>query len=323
MTQEKNTSLNESSRVRGRQSWVPRFLAIAVGLVLLVAGVLKAVDLELFIRQIKAYGIIQERPLIVVSAWGLIVLECGLGAALIVLYRPRIIFPLTAFLFLIFTGATGWAWFTGATQDCGCYGAWLQHTPGQALIENLVLLGAAVLAWMGCRRMQAPQTRIKAWAVTIACLMGLAMPVAFGLPTSGVKQAESKPPKFDPIQVHGLGDVDLNIGGYLIVLMGTDCLHCQEAIPELNMLVENPDLPMLIALCTSKEADCVSFTEEFLPVFPIGHISDDLFWHLLADGDMPRTILLEDGHIRQVWDQTVPTKDDIQAAYSMQENPSP
>ncbi|MBW1860263.1 MAG: hypothetical protein JRI70_09390 [Deltaproteobacteria bacterium] len=323
MTPEKNTFVNESSKIPAWHWWIPRFLAVGVGLVLLIAGILKAVDPELFIRQIKAYGIIQERALLVVSAWGLIVLECGLGAALIVLYRPKIVMPLTALLFLIFTGVTGWAWLTGATQDCGCYGAWIQHTPGQAVIENLVLLAATVLAWIGCRHTEMPQTRVKAWAVTVACLIGLAMPVAFGLPTWGINNSDPKPPEFDPIQVHGVGDVDLNTGGYLIVLMGTDCLHCQEAIPELNMLSENPDLPMLIALCTSKEADCIDFTEEFLPVFPIGHISDDLFWHLLADGDMPRTILLEDGRTRQVWDQTVPTKDDIQAAYSMQEDHSP
>jgi len=313
--------MNESSKIRTWRWWIPRFLAVAVGLVLFVAGVLKAVDPELFVRQIRAYGIIQGRLLLVVSAWGLIVLECGLGAALILVYRPKIVMPLTALLFLMFTGVTGWAWLTGATQDCGCYGAWIQHTPGQAVVENLVLLATTVLAWIGCRHTEMPQTRVKAWAVTTACLIGLAMPVAFGLPTWGINNSDPEPPEFDPIQVHGFGDVDLSTGGYLIVLMGTDCLHCQEAIPELNMLSENSDLPMLIALCTSQEADCIEFTEEFLPVFPIGHISDDLFWRLLSDGDLPRTILLEDGRTRQVWDQTVPTRDDIQAAYSVQENP--
>jgi len=315
--------VNESSRIPVWQSWIPRFLAVGVGLVLLIAGILKGMDIQLFIRQIRAYGIISGRSVLIVSAWGLIVLECGLGAALILLYRPRILMPLTALLFLIFTGVTGWAWTTGATQDCGCYGAWIQHTPGQAVIENLVLLAATVLAWMGYRHMQKPQTRVKAWAVTIACLLGLALPLAFGLPTWGINNSDPELPEFDPIRVHGFGDVDLNTGGYLIVLMGTDCVHCQEAIPELNMLAEDADLPMLIALCTSEEADCIEFTEAFLPVFPIGHISEDLFWRLLSDGDMPRTILLQDGHIRHVWDQTVPTRNDIQAAYSVQENPGP
>jgi hypothetical protein len=294
-----------------------------VGLVLLIAGVLKGADIQLFIRQIRDYGIISSRLLLIVSAWGLVVLECGLGAALIFLYHPRIVMPLTALLFGVFTGITGWAWITGATQDCGCYGAFIQHTPGQAVVENLILLAATVLAWTGCRYTKTSQIRPKAWAVTVASLIGLAMPVAFGLPTWEINNSDPIPPEFDPIPVHGLGDVDMNIGEYLIVLMGTDCLHCQEAIPQLNTLSEAPDLPVLIALCTSEEADCIEFTEQFLPVFPIGHISDDLFWHLLSDGDMPRTILVEGGRIRHVWDQTVPTMDDIQAAYGAREDPNP
>lgn len=323
MTQEENTFVNESSRIPAWHWWIPRFLAIAVGLILLAAGLVKAVDMELFIRQIRDYGIITEPVVLVVSAWGLIVLECGMGVALLVLYRPRVLLPLTALLFLIFAGVTSWAWLTEATQECGCYGAWLRQTPGHAAIENLILIAATVLAWMGCRHRQIPQTRTGVWAVTIACLIGLALPLAFDFPTSGIGQSPSKPPELGRIQVHGLGDVDLNTGGYLIVLMGTDCLHCQEAIPELNTLSEKPDLPMLIALCTSKEADCIEFTEEFLPVFPIGHVSDDLFWRLLSDGIMPRTILLEDGRIKQVWDQTVPTRDSIQAAYALEEDQDP
>ena len=227
--------------------------------------------------------------------------------------------PLTTLLFVVFTGVTGWAWITGATQDCGCYGPWIQHTPGQAVFENLALLAATVLAWMGCRHPQTPQTRVKAWAVIITCLIGLAMPVVFGLPTWGINNSDPEPFKLDPVSVHGFGDVDMNIGEYLIVLMGTDCLHCQEAIPELNTLSEAPDLPVLIALCTSKEADCVEFTEQFLPVFPIGHISEDLFWSLLADGDMPRIILLHGGRTKKVWDQTVPDEYAIKAELPLSE----
>jgi len=323
MAQEKNTFVNASSRSPAWHWWIPRFLAVGVGLVLLIAGILKGLDINLFIRQIRDYGIISGRPVLIASAWGLIVVEYGLGVALIFLYRPKIVMPLTAILFLIFAGTTGWAWITDATENCGCYGDWIQHTPGQAVIENLFLLTATVLAWIGCRHTPAPETRIRASAVTIACLIGLAMPLAFGLPTWEINHSDPKPPRFDPIRVHGLGDVNLNTGGYLIVLMGTDCVHCQEAIPEINALAENPELPMLVALCTSKEADCVEFTEAFLPVFPIGHISDDLFWRLLSDGDLPRTILMEDGLTRHVWDQTLPTRDDIQAAYAVQEESSP
>lgn len=313
--------MQEPSKASSRHAWTARFLAGAVGIVLLVAGVLKAVDLELFIRQIGDYGIIYERVILVVSAWGMIVLECGLGVGLLVLYRPRVTLPLAALLFLVFAGATGWAWLTGATEHCGCYGPWLQFTPAQALVENLILLAATALAWKGLHHVQAPQTRTKAWAVTIACLSGLALPVVFGFPTSAINRVQSNGPLIGPIEVHGVGDVDLNKGEYLVVLMGAGCFHCQEAVPDLNILCDAPDLPPLIALCTSEEADCIEFVEEFQPIFPIGHISDDLFWRLLADGDMPRIILLHDGRTKKVWDQTVPDEDAIRAEQSLSQSP--
>ncbi len=319
MTQENITFVHKSSKVPAWYSRAARFLAGVVGIVLFVAGILKALNMELFIRQMKDYGIISERVVLVISAWGLIILQCGLGVGLLVLYRPRILLPLTALLFVIFTGATGWAWLTGATENCGCYGAWLKHTPGQALVENLILLAATAIAWTVYQHIKTRQTRTKAWAVTIACVIGLALPVVSGFPTSAINRTRSNGPLVGSIQVHGLGDVDLSRGSYLIALMGTDCLHCQEAVPELNMLSETPDLPPLVALCTSEEADCIEFVEQFQPVFRIGHISQDLFWHLLADGDMPRVVLLRDGRIQQVWDQTVPDEDAIKAAQPFSE----
>jgi hypothetical protein len=292
-------------------------LSGAVGLILLAAALLKAMDMELFVRQMRDYGIINERVILVVSAWGLIVAECGLGLGLLVLYRPRIALPLAASLFLIFAGATSWAWLTGATENCGCYGAWLEFTPGQAVLENLILLAATILAWSGLKHIEIPHSRTKAWAVTVACLIGLAMPVAFGLPTSGINPSKVQPPQLGPIHVHGLGNLDLNQGEYLIVLMGTACFHCREAVPDLNTLCDSPGLPPLVALCTSEEADCLEFVEEFQPIFPIGHISDDLFWDLLADGDMPRIILLDDGQPKRVWDRTVPDEDAVLAELSL------
>ena len=319
MSEENVTSSNGAFKTPAWRWWTPRLLSGAVGLILLAAGLVKAMDMELFIRQIMDYGIVSERLLLILSAWGLIALECALGVALLVFYRPRLMLSLTAALLLIFAGATGWAWLTGVTEDCGCYGAWLKQTPGQALVGDLVLLAATAIAWAGCRHVQAPQTRTKAWAVTIACLSGLALPVVFGFPTSAINRAQSNGPLIGPIEVHGVGDVDLNKGEYLVVLMGAECFHCQEAVPDLNILCDAPDLPPLIALCTSEEADCIEFVEEFQPIFPIGHISDDLFWRLLADGDMPRIILLHDGRTKRVWDQTVPDEDAVKAELSLSE----
>jgi hypothetical protein len=48
--------------------WVYRLPAGAVGVILLIAGLLKATDMELFIGQMGDYGIISQRIVLTLSA---------------------------------------------------------------------------------------------------------------------------------------------------------------------------------------------------------------------------------------------------------------
>ena len=298
--------------------WVPRLLAGAVGLILLTAGLVKATEMELFIRQIRDYGSISQPIFVTLSAWGLIGLECALGVGLLAFYRPGLILTLTAMLLLIFVGATGWAWLTGVTEDCGCFGAWLKRTPGEAVLGNVMLLAATGLAWMGRRHSEKPQTRAKAWAVTTAFLIGLTLPVAFGFRISqiGQPQRKSVEMEFNQLQVKGLEQIDWRQGEYLIVLMDTECLHCQDAVPELNTLAQETDLPSVIALCENEDQQRMIFKEEFEPIFPIGQIKGNVFWRLIADNNIPSVILLRNGHVLQIWDEKIPDKDRIKEVLS-------
>jgi hypothetical protein len=294
--------------------WGPRVLAGFVGLVFLVAAVAKCVDMELFVRQIKAYGIVSQRPLLIVIAWGMVVLEIALGVGLVIAYRIKIIFSATTLLLVFFLGVTVWAWFSGATEACGCFGAWLERTPGQAALEDVVLLALTALAWAGFRRLQISQARWKTMAVWSACVIGLALPALFGFPFSGIQQSSSgaEETPLGRFSIQGLDEIALNNGTYLAVVMDRGCDHCQETIPELNMLAETPGLPPIVGLCVNGESDRMAFLEEFQPVFPLGQIEDDVFWRLLGDGDMPRTILTHDGTVKQVWDLNPPTADAVQ-----------
>jgi hypothetical protein len=221
-------------------------------------------------------------------------------------------------LLLIFAGVTGWAWLTGATTDCGCFGTWLKRTPQEAALEALTLLIATLLAWVGLRHLQPSQTRAKTWTVSIACLIGLTLPLVFGFPLSRINQAEWKVGQMElgDLEIHGLDHIDLKQGEYIINLMDTDCLHCQESVEEFNALAQETDLPVLIGLCINEAPKLRRFVEEFQPIFPIGQIREDVFWRLMAEGDLPRTILVRDGRIQQVWDKTVPDKDMIKVALS-------
>lgn len=298
---------------RSWRLWGSRVLGGAVGLVLLTAGILKAIDMELFVRQLRDYGIVSDHTVLILIAWALIAVECVLGIGLLVLYRPGIVFSFTALLLLVFLGVTSWAWLAGSTEDCGCFGAWMKRTPRDAVFEDLVLLAATGLAWAGCRNIDTTRSRARGWAVIVAFLAGIVLPVASGLPVPRIQDPGSGSIGIglDRLRIPGLEHIDLNYGDYLLMLTDTECEHCQEAVPEFNALAEQGDMPYMIALSPNTESERLRFIEELQPAFPVGPVNKDIFWHMLGDGDIPRTLLVRDGEVLETWDKRVPDQQSI------------
>ena len=200
---------------------------------------------------------------------------------------------------------------TGSTDDCGCYGSWLKSTPKQATLENLVFLAATLIA----RRLSTalPPSRVgkKTWAVAAAPVLGLVLPLLFGFSPSLTPRAGFEGNTLQAAAVQGLEGIDLARGSYLVVLLGTDCAHCKELLPEVDMLGEEPDIPRMVALSRDSEAQIDAFLMKYEPVFPVGQVSDKTFWRLLGAGKMPRILLVEDGRVLQSWDGEVPDHESI------------
>jgi len=271
--------------------------------------------MDLFIRQLRDYGIISNYLLLSINARALIAIECALGVGLLLFYRPKLTLLLTSVLFLIFVGATGWAWLTDATKDCGCFGAWVKRTPGEAVLEGLIMLALTVIAWGIHRPSPKPEVRSKAWAIAAACLAGLVLPLAFGSPLTRTEpiQTGTGDILLGDLQIDGLDHIDLAHGDYLLVLMDTDCSHCRDAVAALNWLAEDPDLPEIIGLSSNDVDQLEKFRKDLQVIFPIGHITEEDFWRLLGDGNVPRTFLVRDRVVQEVWDIEIPDEQTIKS----------
>jgi hypothetical protein len=272
-------------------------------------------DIDLFIRQMRDYDLLSNYFLLSISARALIALECSLGVGLILFFKPKLTLFLTSVLLLFFVGATGWAWLTNTTSECGCFGAWVRRTPAQAVLEGLILLTLAVIARALYRPSGKPEARSKAWIIAVACLAGLILPSTFSSP---IRSADPNQTKTGDILlgnflIKGLDRFDLTQGDYLLVLMDTGCLHCRDAVDALNRLAEDPDIPEVIALSSNGESQLNTFRNEFQARFPIGHIAEEVFWRLLGDGDVPRTFLVRNRVLQEIWDTEIPDKNTIKS----------
>jgi thiol-disulfide isomerase/thioredoxin/uncharacterized membrane protein YphA (DoxX/SURF4 family) len=300
------------------KTWVPVILSTIVGLVLLVSGLQKSFEIDLFIRQIRDYQIIANPLLIILGAWCLITFECCLGAALAVNFQPKIAVPLGSLLFLIFMAATGWAWHTGATNDCGCFGSWIERTPKEAMLEDVVLFCFLMIAWKWNRSFRKWPHFMKEFLVAIAFLLGLSLPLIVGPVIDRITSALTGPAKegFENF-VLNFPEKDLSVGKHIIFIMATDCPHCRAEMENLNKIAEDKELPDVIAFVMNNKEQCDEFIFEFEPAFKIYQIKDDDYWRLLGDGEIPRTILINDGLVIKKWDLTPPDIDTLKAAAGM------
>lgn len=298
--------------------WFSRSAAAALGIVLLAAGVLKGIDLSSFVRQIRGYGILTGHEMLLAAAWTVTVVETVLGAALLVNYRPRLSTGVSLVLTAGFIALTGWAWFGRVTDDCGCFGVWIQRTPGAAMIEDLVLLAAAALAFVGAVRRKSLRPSAAASGIVLFSLAAaVAMPLVFGIPaglTPGSNGAAGGT-TIGTVDVAGI-DADPASGTALLILMGTDCVHCQEAVPEVSMLADSAPDVAFIGITIDSAGAIAEFTEMFLPSYPIGTVEEDVFFRLLGDGGTPRYLLVRNGILLSVWDGRAPAADEIRKVLS-------
>ncbi len=184
-------------------------------------------------------------------------------------------------------------------------------------------MALTVIAWGISRPSRKPEARPKAWAIAVACLAGLILPLIFGSPVTRVDPNQTKTGDIllGDFQIEGLDRVDLDHGDYLLVLMDTDCSHCRDAVAELNWLAEDPDLPEVIAVSSNGEDQLKAFREELQTIFPIGLITEEDFWRLLGDGNLPRTFLVRDRVVQEVWDIEIPDEDTIKSIVAVQGEP--
>ncbi|MFN6202530.1 MAG: MauE/DoxX family redox-associated membrane protein [Acidobacteriota bacterium] len=301
-----------------------RLIETIIGLVFLIAGGLKAWEPLDFVRQIGDYQILTAPLLIKLVAWVMIVVEIALGTALIIGYRRRWAVPFAAILLCAFLGLLGWAWFTGSTADCGCFGSWVKRTPAEAFAEDLAMLMVTGLAW-GLHRLETDSLAPwRAATVALSIFIGLSVTV---YASNSPRQSDDPLQRLNasanqPRVLGGLVVQDLSLrvdeGRRVVALIDTGCEHCQASVPELNRLhreLQSRQIP-LVVLCSNSSAEVVNFREKFKAEFPMGRISYNDFRQLFERGQPPRLLLVAEGGLLKIFDGVVPPTNEVEAIFN-------
>ena len=290
---------------------IARIVQVIMGLILLLAGVTKIWDPVLFYWEAMPLAqLIGVKP----EAWPQVgkwaqflgPFECALGLALTLNWRSRLAFPVAAVLLAFFTGLTARAWQMGVTANCGCFGALVERTPGEAAIEDAVMLMALIFAWWGTRSVASSAWPQGKWIVTGGAILALVvcgvrfMPHEARLDGSDLQVGL----ELSGIEPQGV-DIDLAQGDYLVEIFSPKCGRCKKEVPKLNKWADTPGLPPIVGLYNieqGKEGVIEEFKKTLQPRYNIASISFIDFRRLTWKSSYPRLALVRDGEVKAVWE---------------------
>ncbi len=280
---------------------------IALGLVLLVAGLLKGADPVEFIRQIAAYEIVSG-PLATALAYLLIPAEVALGVALIVGFRARLSAAAGSLLMLGFMAATAYAWSRGKGEGCGCFGSLVSRTPGEVLLEDTGFLALGVMAFFLARKEgRDPLGRGIAVAGSLIGAVVLSF-TAYALPLDPLvtdlrigRSVEALPLRDSP--------VDLATGDHLVALLDLDSPDAGAVVERLNRCAAVPGAPAVIAFYGGEVDEKVVFCFNYGPDFEVvPGIRADL---KRLYRTLPRFFRVRGGKVVRIWDEGPPGAEEL------------
>lgn len=293
---------------RRLSSYLGHAARLALGAVFLLAGTLKIVDVAEFARATASYGLVGAR-LAAVAAPIMIAIEIALAVALLTGYRTRIAAALTGLLLVAFIALEGWGIAQGRTESCGCFGAYVQRTPVEVILEDLGFLALAVMVIVFLGSWVARRRAIAAGAVLSAAVAALALSIASPrLPIDPWVTRLAVGRSVDDLGLGARLPPDVQASGLVAILDLTDPVS-REAAAALNELSAAPGLPKVVALTPSSEADHAAFLWEAYPAFEVLTADAPLLKRLYRR--LPLYFLLRSGRVEAIYRDPRPPAADL------------
>lgn len=295
------------------RAWLGWLGGAFLGLVLVVAAALKALDPAGFGEEIARQQVQFGLPLRLATLVALVV-EVAIGAALLVNLRRRPVLIAATLLvgfFLFLTGREAWRAAQGLVDDsgsCGCFGALVDRTPGEAFVQDLLLLVPALaLAWVG-----RPGARAEV-ALRAAVALGLAgatVALALAAPglavddwatrlRPGVSLAELCAGRDEKRVCLSNLAPELATGEHLVVVADVDDPGFDALAQRLNAYARSGEQPPLTVLADFTLEERQALFWRVAPAFVLHETPQALLRPLYRR--LPRSFRLEAGRVTETW----------------------
>jgi len=274
---------------------------VILGISFLISGILKLYPIEPFELNFIDLGVANwyTAPYI---ARLLIGTELFLGLLLLLnFYLKKFTLKATIFLLLFFTiylliqiireGNLG---------NCGCFGTYLQMTPGESILKNIVLI---IIASILYRTHVNSSPRIQRLGWPILLLASVISPFILNpidLKAASYRQPELTNFPFEPSLLYSDSldhkpEVDISKGKHIVAFLSMTCSHCRTSAFKMHVIEKrHPEISFFIVL-NGKESNLSSFIDETKASNVPHMILNGMPFAKITGGAVPVIYWIEDG----------------------------
>ena len=282
-----------------------------LGCVFLLAGVLKVINPDELAREMTGYGIIGAR-LAAAAAPLLIAIEITLGVALLVGWQARLTAAAASALLLVFLGAKIYSFARGNTDPCGCFGTYLQTSPGWGIAIDAGFLASGLLTLWGPGRRAGIGGRLRSVAVAAVALLSLGLAIAS--PRLPIDRFVTRLAVGRSLPDLGLQGKVPGEGRRLVALLDLTDPGAAAIAARLDAIAGEPRAPRVVAITPSSEEDKAAFQWQANPGFAVEHVD---FALLNPPGQrplyrrLPRYFMVAGDRVVAVYDDAPPAASDL------------
>jgi hypothetical protein len=250
----------------------------------------------------------------------LISLEIFLGIMLIFNIKPKFTLYSTLSLLIFFVLYLIFdIIINGNDGNCGCFGSYIQMTPLESIIKNLIMIPLVLAVLFLNEKVLNFKPVI---LISFIALFSLAIPFILYPPDDVESYQNANTEKINyPFPAALIPDFnvngkrpDLTKGPYILSFMSLSCEHCKKAAYKLYILNKQNNLPpvYLVFLGTEKMVD--GFIKETKADFPYYLFNEKEFFDI-AGNSVPKIFYIKDGIVKGKFDNVTLTKENLEKAF--------
>ena len=294
------TSSEQQRHTSKRMPFFSVVLKILLGLVFIVSAVLKLVDMDKFEIYIYSYHFFSLNFSFLVAR-AAIILELVLGIGLVSNCFHKLMWWGSVAMLAGYTLLLIYALVIGRTDNCHCFGDFLQFNPWQSIVKNVVLFLLFLLVY----RVREWTPRFRWLGLGLVVMASVVAVFAISPPDNFISSNQSEnnlqTDLFDAaLDEPPLDSLNLTQGKQVVCFYSTGCNYCQMAAQKLSLMQQFYGFPAenVTYVFMGSEEGITRFYEES----GSSHYRDVLYRDVakllrIINGNFPTIVFLDDGTV--------------------------